>query len=210
MVVDRVMACRVPILKLQFGDIECDLSCNNLLPLFNTALLAAYRTLDSRLAPLVLEVKSWAKARGIHGARNGYLSSYAFTLLTIFYAQHAGELPCLQAVLEPKWWVEGGRAFNVAMRSGLPESRSIEIELSLQGFARYFSCHDVLWSECVVSVRAGTLLPVTECPQLKFVSNREWEDVLHIEDPFDESRNLSDMMGQEQVAHFREVLSIAA
>lgn len=211
-VAQSVFSCRVPILKLRRGKTECDLSCNNVLPLFNTALLATYATLEKRLVPLVLEVKSWARSQGIHGARDGYLSSYAFTLLVIFYAQRSGVLPCLQSDLEPTWWVERGRAFNVAMHRDRchQEGTGLDIELSLTGFARYFSRHDVVWSEQVVSVRAGALLPAGECPHLKFLSDRQWDAALHIEDPFDETRNLSDMMGLEQFARFREQLSRAA
>lgn len=207
-VVGGPFQCRVPVLKLKFGDMECDLCANNFLPLFNTALLAEYAALDARLVPLVKEVKSWAKLQGVHGAPSGYLSSYAFTLLVIFYAQRMGALPCLQLDLQPKLWVERGRAFNVAMRSGHQAVTNTEIELNLRGFARYFA-HDVAWGEHVISVRAGALLSLVECPHLKSTSNRDW-DPLHIEDPFDESRNLGDVMAQVQCARFREHLRRAA
>ena len=42
---------------------------------------------DSRVRPLVVVVKKWAKTQGINDASQGTLSSYALTLMVIHYLQ---------------------------------------------------------------------------------------------------------------------------
>ena len=40
-----------------------------------------------RLRPLVIIVKSWAKARGISNAPCGFLNSFGYSMLVIYYLQ---------------------------------------------------------------------------------------------------------------------------
>ena len=42
---------------------------------------------DSRVKPIVMLVKKWAKTHGINDASQGTLSSYALTLMVIHYLQ---------------------------------------------------------------------------------------------------------------------------
>ena len=42
---------------------------------------------DSRVKPMVMLVKKWAKTHGINDASQGTLSSYALTLMVIHYLQ---------------------------------------------------------------------------------------------------------------------------
>ena len=69
---------------------------NNVLPVFNTRLLKAYADLDPVVVKLVKTVKPWAKRAGVQGAPAGNLSSYALTLMVIYFAQIRGALPVLQ------------------------------------------------------------------------------------------------------------------
>eukprot|EP00933_Yihiella_yeosuensis_P050448 TRINITY_DN48230_c0_g1_i1.p1 TRINITY_DN48230_c0_g1~~TRINITY_DN48230_c0_g1_i1.p1 ORF type:complete len:529 (+),score=89.44 TRINITY_DN48230_c0_g1_i1:39-1625(+) len=75
---------------------ECDVSINNRLPLTNTELLASYSRLDPRVRSLVLLVKVWAKGKGVCGANLGNLSSYAWTIMVIYWLQLIDLLPSLQ------------------------------------------------------------------------------------------------------------------
>lgn len=95
-----ILQARVPILKLQYHENqEIDLSINNTLAVKNSALLREYSSLDLVVAHLGIAVKLWAKDGQICGASSGHLSSYAFTLMAIYFLQVACEpaLPCLQA-----------------------------------------------------------------------------------------------------------------
>jgi hypothetical protein len=59
---------RVPVVKFTYAPTgtSCDVTINNMLPLENTRLLAAYCRADARLRSLALAVKAWAKARGVN------------------------------------------------------------------------------------------------------------------------------------------------
>ena len=78
-VLERVYAARVPILRLRGNGLDFDLSVNNLLPVWNTSLLKSYAELDPRAVTLVRAVKRWAKVAEVVGAPSGNLSSYALT-----------------------------------------------------------------------------------------------------------------------------------
>ena len=65
----------------------------------NTHLLYCYSQLDSRVRPLVLAVKKWARDCEINDASDNTLSSYALTLMVVFFLQAGVSppvLPCLQ------------------------------------------------------------------------------------------------------------------
>ncbi|CAJ1444660.1 unnamed protein product [Effrenium voratum] len=157
-VVEEVMTAKVPILKLKVEGVDCDLSCNNLLPVFNTQLLRRYSDLEPRVVELAGELKNWARKQGLHGAFNGHLSSYSFVLLAIFYMQQRGALPCLQREAEtrPRAYHEGGKTFNVWMDEYLGTWRrktSQELdELSLRDFAIFMTEESwagaTTWSRC--------------------------------------------------------------
>eukprot|EP00929_Paragymnodinium_shiwhaense_P086504 TRINITY_DN47008_c0_g2_i4.p1 TRINITY_DN47008_c0_g2~~TRINITY_DN47008_c0_g2_i4.p1 ORF type:complete len:326 (-),score=52.24 TRINITY_DN47008_c0_g2_i4:1395-2372(-) len=88
---------KVPIVTLTTydEDVVCDISYRNLLPLYNTKLLRTYTKLDPSLTMLVMVVKRWAKAQRLASTRDGYISSYAWTLLVVYYLQVCHGLPSL-------------------------------------------------------------------------------------------------------------------
>lgn len=89
---------RIPILCLRFdGAVDVDLSCHNTEPLRNTQLLWAYARANPLVRGLVLLVKRWAKAAGVSGAQDKHLTSYAITLMAVYFLQvhPAFRLPCL-------------------------------------------------------------------------------------------------------------------
>ncbi|CAJ1418188.1 unnamed protein product, partial [Effrenium voratum] len=91
---------RVPILKLQLNGLDCDLSCGNLLPLLNTQLLRLYAELMPQMAVLCISVKRWAKTQGIGSVMTGGLSSYAWTLMVVYYLQVTHSLDSLHQLCE--------------------------------------------------------------------------------------------------------------
>lgn len=219
----RLQECRlgahVPVLKMSAdfqlsgcpGDVECDLSLNNMLPLFNTALLKAYAEIDSRAVEITQACKRWAKAKGVHGAPLGHLSSYAFTLMVIFYMQVKGAFPCLQcgAQMKPRIFKEGGKEYNVAMedRASMAWEPAKEATITFAGFVRFF-CKEFKWGEWVVSVRTGQCFGKADYPQLlvrlkKGMTQRELGELIHIEDPFDAERNLNCVLDATHNAKLR-------
>jgi hypothetical protein len=214
----------VPILKMclrlrhegAIMECECDLSVNNVLPMFNTKLLKAYSDIDHRVVALTQACKSWARARDVHGARDGHLSSYAFTLMAIFYMQVRGALPCLQKCAEekPLYYDEGSKAYNVSINdsfdsSSIPQTSGIDFSDFLRFFVEEFK-----WGEWVVSVRTGQCLPLSAYPLLRkprhHFDTAAWKKFIHIEDPFEIERNLNCVLTAESNAKLQEEMHTAS
>lgn len=62
----------------------------------NSLLLKEYGKIDVRVGALVAIVKQWAQNNQIATAKYGGLSTYAWSILAIFYLQHVGVVPKLQ------------------------------------------------------------------------------------------------------------------
>lgn len=76
-----------PVVKLvskHYG-LNCDISNGNRLALYNTSLLSLYGKLDPRVVPLMTVLRCWGKKFGYISTRS--FSSYAFSLLVIFFLQ---------------------------------------------------------------------------------------------------------------------------
>ena len=69
---------------------------NQLLPVYNTQLLNRYASLDPRVLRLGRFVKCWTRCRGLKGADQGFLGSYAWILQVIQYLKHCGLVPDLE------------------------------------------------------------------------------------------------------------------
>lgn len=95
----------VPIIRVTFDDQEEQLKLDvsftrgdKAFGVANSELLKTYVECDSRTADLVILVKAWAEAHKLNSAFNGFLSSYAWTLLVVHFLQRrpVPVLPYLQ------------------------------------------------------------------------------------------------------------------
>lgn len=84
---------KIPIIKCTHRStgIDCDLSFNNMSAVYNSRLLNCIIRLDSRIKPVLMKLKGWAKHIGLI-CTNGF-SSYSFYWLGIFCMQVIGILP---------------------------------------------------------------------------------------------------------------------
>lgn len=188
---------RVPVLRLQILCLEVDVTVSNRLPVYNTKLLKAYATVCPAFLRLARSVKSWAKLDHVHDPEYGHLSSYAFNLMVIFYLQVKHGMASLQDSMYQEIvfdWVSGER-YNVAFASPtegvFPDARLLE------GFWKFYA-KEFQWGQEVVSIRTGLRHPVAyyhpdlsrftdRCP----LSTHEQVECIHIEDPFQNQRNLN-------------------
>ena len=74
-------------------NINVDITVHNMLPIFNSYLIRLYGLFDQRFHIMGIYLKYWAKNNKIHGAQDGFLSSYALLIMIIHF---------LQKVVEPK------------------------------------------------------------------------------------------------------------
>ncbi|KAH8732378.1 hypothetical protein GQ44DRAFT_602344 [Phaeosphaeriaceae sp. PMI808] len=73
--------------------IQCDINFTNPLGIHNTHMLRCYSLTDTRVRPIVLFVKSWAKRRKINSAYSGTLSSYGWVLMVLHYLVNIAQPP---------------------------------------------------------------------------------------------------------------------
>ncbi|KXX80266.1 Poly(A) RNA polymerase protein cid1 [Madurella mycetomatis] len=85
--------------------VQCDINFSAHLALQNTLLLRCYSHCDSRVRPLVLFVKHWAKVRRINSPYRGTLSSYGYVLMMLHYLVNIAQpfvCPNLQQLAPPR------------------------------------------------------------------------------------------------------------
>jgi len=192
-IIEEVWNARIPILKLRFDTtLDVDLSCHNLDALQNTLFLKAYSNLHVCVKKLVLCVKHWAKREKICGSQKRHLSTYALTLMVIFFMQvhHNWMLPCLPTYSFGPDWVH-----DDIKQITWPIPSPVQLTRLLYDFFCFYAS-DFLWSEEVVSVRLGRRAFSREMDFVKLTG--VMAPRLNIEDPFLLDRNLNCTLGLEQ------------
>ncbi|CAF3391725.1 unnamed protein product [Rotaria socialis] len=181
---------RVPILR--FTDyatrLKCDVNINNVTGIRNTDLLRFYSETDSRVAPLVLTLKSWAKFHNINDASQKTLSSYSITLMCLFYLQAIAQppvVPVWQALLPDRFDVnipvsqlKRNDEPNLIWRS---ENQQTVAELFI-GFLRYYA-KNFRFEKHAISIRTGRLIDKNDF--LDHDVTNYGDALLAIEEPFD-------------------------
>ncbi|NXV80522.1 TUT7 uridylyltransferase, partial [Atlantisia rogersi] len=102
-----ITTAKVPIVKFFHvrSGLEVDISLYNTLALHNTRLLSSYAAIDPRVKYLCYTMKVFTKICDIGDASRGSLSSYAYTLLVLYFLQQRNPpvIPVLQEIYkEPK------------------------------------------------------------------------------------------------------------
>uniref|UniRef100_A0A3B5ASF6 CCHC-type domain-containing protein n=1 Tax=Stegastes partitus TaxID=144197 RepID=A0A3B5ASF6_9TELE len=101
-----ITTAKVPIVKFYHvrTGLEGDISLYNTLALHNTNLLASYAAIDRRVKILCYVMKVFAKMCDIGDASRGSLSSYAYTLMVLFFLQQRNPpvIPVLQEIYDGK------------------------------------------------------------------------------------------------------------
>ncbi|ETK78059.1 hypothetical protein L915_15852 [Phytophthora nicotianae] len=212
-----IAGARVPIIRFMHTrsgrDYECDLCFENVLATRNTPLLRAYASFDDRARTLGLAVKHWAKQRGISDASMGFLSSYSFVLLSIFYLQVVRVLPNLQdprllesAQIQPQYYNDINIAFcedqdvAQAFHKRLLNGNASDMSLTalLVGFFEFYATQ-FDFAERVVTVRSPET-PALKLAQWGSRKAKTWR--MSIQDPLETGRDLGCVLqfkGQERI-----------
>ncbi|KAA8592619.1 hypothetical protein FQN60_018074 [Etheostoma spectabile] len=190
-----ITTAKVPIVKFYHvrTGLEGDISLYNTLALHNTNLLASYAAIDRRVKILCYVMKVFAKMCDIGDASRGSLSSYAYTLMVLFFLQQRNPpvIPVLQEIYDgkkkPEVLVEGWNVYFFDDLKSLPScwppyGKNTETvgELWL-GLLRFYT-EDFDFREHVVCIRLHGCLTTF---------NKQWTSkYIVIEDPFDLNHNL--------------------
>lgn len=220
-----ISGARIPIIRFQHlpTKLDCDMCFENVLATRNTFLLRAYAKFDERARMLGIAVKHWAKQRAINDASVGFLSSYSFVLLTVYFLQAvAGVLPNLQdpellesAHVAPDVYngvniafctkLTAARTFHAnklrAVAKDLPSRAMEHSPAALLAWFFEFYATKFDFSRHVISIRA----PHERAEkQVKWgvQKSRSWR--ISIQDPLETSRDLGSVLkfkGQEKILH---------
>ncbi|XP_077377728.1 terminal uridylyltransferase 7 [Festucalex cinctus] len=190
-----ITTAKVPIVKFYHvrTGLEGDISLYNRLALHNTRLLALYAAIDRRVKILCYVMKVFAKMCDIGDASRGSLSSYAYTLMVLFFLQQREPplIPVLQELYDgdkkPEVLADGWNVYFFDDLKALPSrwpqyGKNTETvgELWL-GLLRFYT-EEFDFKEHVVCTRQKARLTTF---------NKQWTSkYIVIEDPFDLNHNL--------------------
>ncbi|XP_075684890.1 terminal uridylyltransferase 7 [Rhinoderma darwinii] len=190
-----ITTAKVPIVKFYHvrSGLEGDISLYNTLALHNTRLLASYSAIDSRVKYLCYIMKVFTKMCDIGDASRGSLSSYAYTLMVLYFLQQRNPpvIPVLQEIYtngcKPEILVDGWNVYFFSQIEVLAKywqeyvkNKESVGELWL-GLLRFYT-EDFDFKEHVISIRKKGLLTTFK---------KQWTSkYIVIEDPFDLTHNL--------------------
>ncbi|XP_059500607.1 terminal uridylyltransferase 7-like isoform X2 [Stegostoma tigrinum] len=190
-----ITTAKVPIVKFFHvrSGLEGDISLYNTLALHNTGLLASYAAIDPRVKCLGYTMKVFAKICDIGDASRGSLSSYAYTLMALYFLQQRKPpvIPVLQEIYngtkKPEQFVDGWNVYFFDKLDKLKDkwpdygkNKESVGELWL-GLLRFYT-EEFDFKEHVISIRRKALLTTFK---------KQWTSkYIVIEDPFDLNHNL--------------------
>ena len=198
--------------------IQCDINFSNHVAIHNTALLRCYCKCDSRVRPLGLFVKQWAKIRKINSPYYGTLSSYGYIMMVLHYLMNIAQppvIPNLQHLAkdEDEWnkktdvelfegydirFVRDEALLETRARAGQITKNRESLESLLRGFFQYYTDpRGFHWLNEVISIRSqGGVL--TKASKNWTATSRAASDssirlryILAIEDPFEIEHNIA-------------------
>ncbi|KAF4019482.1 hypothetical protein G4228_011273 [Cervus hanglu yarkandensis] len=190
-----ITTAKVPIVKffhLRSG-LEVDISLYNTLALHNTRLLSAYSAIDPRVKYLCYTMKVFTKMCDIGDASRGSLSSYAYTLMVLYFLQQRNPpvIPVLQEIYKgekkPEIFVDGWNIYFFDQIDELPNywpeygKNTESVGQLWLGLLRFYT-EEFDFKEHVISIRRKSLLTTFK---------KQWTSkYIVIEDPFDLNHNL--------------------
>ncbi|XP_062936754.1 terminal uridylyltransferase 7 isoform X2 [Cynocephalus volans] len=190
-----ITTAKVPIVKffhLRSG-LEVDISLYNTLALHNTRLLSAYSAIDPRVKYLCYTMKVFTKMCDIGDASRGSLSSYAYTLMVLYFLQQRNPpvIPVLQEIYKgekkPEIFVDGWNIYFFDQMDELPTywpeygKNTESVGQLWLGLLRFYT-EEFDFKEHVISIRRKSLLTTFK---------KQWTSkYIVIEDPFDLNHNL--------------------
>ncbi|NWU99289.1 TUT7 uridylyltransferase, partial [Upupa epops] len=190
-----ITTAKVPIVKFFHvrSGLEVDISLYNTLALHNTRLLSSYAAIDPRVKYLCYTMKVFTKICDIGDASRGSLSSYAYTLMVLYFLQQRNPpvIPVLQEIYKgskkPEILVDGWNVYFFDKIEDLsvvwPDcgKNTESVGQLWLGLLRFYT-EEFDFKEHVICIRRKNLLTTFK---------KQWTSkYIVIEDPFDLNHNL--------------------
>ncbi|CAH0389593.1 unnamed protein product [Bemisia tabaci] len=206
-----ISTAKIPILKFvhRASRLKGDISCSNLLALENTKLLKSYCSIDDRVSIMCQMMKYLMKSCNVCDASRGSLSSYAYSLMVIYFLQQCSPpvIPVLQELPPPnqKTSIDG---FEVSYYKDIPNIAKVWPQLG----ANSKSCSE-LWLDLLefYTERFDFNHHVIAVRQTKILTKLEklWFSSITIEDPFEQTHNLGSALSKKMSVYIRSIFQKA-
>ncbi|XP_042331845.1 poly(A) RNA polymerase, mitochondrial [Sceloporus undulatus] len=197
--VQKILNARCPLVKFshQPSGFQCDLTANNRIAMRSTELLYIYGSLDSRVRALVFGVRCWARTHGITSSIPGpWITNFALTMMVLFFLQkrQPAIVPTLDqlkelADMEDKQIIEGYDCTFVSNLNKIKPTENTEtLDVLLSDFFEYFG--NFAFNKYSLNVRKGK------------EQNKPEASALYIQNPFEQSLNISKNVNATQLERF--------
>ncbi|XP_054714915.1 speckle targeted PIP5K1A-regulated poly(A) polymerase-like [Uloborus diversus] len=199
-----------PILNFNAGEssITCDLSASNRLVFYNSALLNFFLKIDRRVKLLAMCLRFWAKK--LNFIKKGEFTSYAFTLMIIFFLQNVQPpiLPSVKQLSDSSGYsrmVDGWECSFTEDLQGLhSENEETPDVLLLKFFAFYWQLN---FTSNVISTYVGKAIPVKDLLNFSDERMKQFEvSPICVQDPFILSKNVTANVNHIAVHSFKQAM----
>uniref|UniRef100_K7GC07 Mitochondrial poly(A) polymerase n=1 Tax=Pelodiscus sinensis TaxID=13735 RepID=K7GC07_PELSI len=197
--VQKILNARCPLVRFshQPTGFQCDLTTNNRVALRSSELLYIYGSLDSRVRALVFSVRCWARVHGITSNIPGHwITNFSLTMMTLFFLQKRTPpiIPTLDqlkalADSEDKHIIQGNDCtFASNLNKIKPTENTETLDVLLGDFFEYFG--NFAFNKNSINIRKGK------------VQNKPEPSPLYIQNPFEQTLNVSKNVNQSQLDRF--------
>ncbi|XP_034028324.1 poly(A) RNA polymerase, mitochondrial [Thalassophryne amazonica] len=197
--VQKILHARCPLVRFahQPSGFHCDLTANNRVAMKTTELLYLYGELDHRVRCLIFTIRCWARVHNITSSIPGaWISNFSLTVMVLFFLQKRNPpiIPALNHLQElagpaDKMVIEGNDCTFVSDSSKIQLQKNTEtLEQLLFEFFDFYATF--AFNKMSVNIRKGT------------EQNKPEVAALHIQNPFEQSLNVSKNVNNSQLDRF--------
>ncbi|XP_073485947.1 poly(A) RNA polymerase, mitochondrial [Aquarana catesbeiana] len=197
--VQKILSARCPLVRFyhQSTGLHCDLTADNRIALRSSELLYIFGNIDSRVRPLVFTLRCWARVHGITSSVSGHwITNFSLTTMILFFLQKRNPpvIPTLDqlknlAGKKDKCIIEDNDCTFVSDLSKIKPSANTEpLDKLLVEFLEFYGNFD--FSKNCIDIRKGV------------VKNKVDSSPLCIQNPFEQSLNISKNVNKSQLERF--------
>ncbi|KAL8165004.1 UNVERIFIED_CONTAM: hypothetical protein K2H54_024247 [Gekko kuhli] len=197
--VQKILNARCPLVRFshQPSGFQCDLTSNNRIAMRSSELLYIYGSLDPRVRALVFSVRCWARAHGITSSIPGaWITNFSLTMMVLFFLQRKNPpiIPTLDhlkelADVQDKQVIEGHDCTFVSNLNKIkPTGNTQSLDVLLGDFFEYYG--NFAFNKYSLNIRKGK------------EQNKPDSSPLHIQNPFEQSLNISRNVNMTQLERF--------
>ncbi|XP_075068119.1 poly(A) RNA polymerase, mitochondrial [Mixophyes fleayi] len=205
--VQKILNARCPLVRFshQAAGLPCDLTADNRIALTSSELLYIYGNIDSRVRALVFALRSWARVHGITSSIPGHwITNFSLTTMILFFLQKRTPpvIPTLDqlkslAGKKDKCIIEGNDCtFIRDLNKVKPSANTEPLATLLIEFLEFYGKFDFK-THCI-DIRKGT------------EKNKPESSPLYIQNPFEQTLNISKNVNQSQVHRFVDIAQESA